>query len=515
MAHLTTASTSVPTPPGPADPPRATRTRGLLRHGWAIAVGLPVAWGVVAGLTTPRSPLTTGAALVSVVVSLSVGVAAGVAARSRWAVVMAPAVFVLVVELTRMPVDGPTVDAPHLSTYGLLALVVGRGFHALLALLPMAIGATWGVGAIALRQGRAPTGRSRRVLRWMAATASVVVLLAISAAVARPATTAAIVGSDGNPVTGSIAELTSVDVDGRELGLMLRGHDTSNPVVLFLAGGPGGSERGAMRNHLPGLEEHFTVATLDQRGTGTSYAHLDPTETYTLESAVDDTIAATDYLRSRFGHDRIVLVGQSWGTILGVLAVQQAPERYSAFVGTGQMVSPVETDRIFYDDTLAWARERGRTALASELEQIGPPPYTAMLDYETALSYEHEVYPYDHTGNSEGEGGFSENFLVPEYSFVDQVHLLAGFMDTFSALYPRIQAVDLRRDAVELEVPAFFVQGAHEAPGRAEPFEQWYAQLAAPRKEISVLDRSGHRPLFEQPDAFVHVMTTRVRPLAL
>ena len=59
---------------------------------------------------------------------------------------MAPAVFVLAVELTRMPFDGPTVDAPHLSTYGLFALVVGRGFHALLAVLPMALGAAWGVG---------------------------------------------------------------------------------------------------------------------------------------------------------------------------------------------------------------------------------------------------------------------------------------------------------------------------------------------------------------------------------
>ena len=103
-----------------------------------------------------------------------------------------------------------------------------------------------------------------------------------------------------------------------------------------------------------------------------------------------------------------------------------------------------------------------------------------MLDYETALSSEHEVYPYDHSDNSEGEGGFSENFLVPEYSLVDQVHLLASFMDTFGALYPSIQAVDLSRDAVELDVPAFFVQGAHEAPGRTEPFGQWYAELSAP-----------------------------------
>lgn len=512
MAHLTSPSTTTPTPPGPAPTPRRGRAEEVLRHGWVVAAGLALAWGVLAGLLTPRSPLTTGAALASIVVSLGVGGVAGFVTRSRWAVVAAPLLFAVAFELTRMPVEGPTVDLPHLSTYGVLALAVGRGFHAVLSLLPMAVGAAWGLLVAARREGRLPAGRGRRVARWSAVAASALLVLAVAVVVARPASTDAITDAAGDPVVGSVAELTSVDVNGRELGLMIRGHDTTNPVLLFLAGGPGGSELGAMRNHLPALEESFTVVTLDQRGNGTSYPALDPTDTYTLESAVDDVVATTDVLRERFGQERIVLVGQSWGTLLGVLAAHREPALYSAFVGTGQMVSPLETDRIFYADTLAWAREEGMTGLATELEEIGPPPYSSMLDYETALSHEYEVYPYDHSGNSEGQGGFSENFLVPEYTTVDQVHLLGSFMDTFGALYPRIQDADLRRDAPSLEVPVFFVQGAHEARGRAEPFAQWYAALSAPRKELVVLDTSGHRPLFEQPEEFVEFMATTVRP---
>ncbi|MCA0377607.1 MAG: alpha/beta hydrolase [Gemmatimonadetes bacterium] len=484
----------------------------MVRRGWVTAVVFASGWGALAGVLTPRTPQTTASALTSIIVSLAVGVAAGLLTRSRWAILVVPVVFAVSFEIARIPVDGPTVDTAHFSTYGVFALVVGRGFHALLSLLPMAMGAAWGALAQARRHGHLHAGRGRSVLRWTAVTASVVLLLGLTIAVARSSSTAQITGADGRPVPASIAELTSIDVNGHELGLMIRGHDTANPVLLFLAGGPGGSELGAMRNHLPALEEHFTVATLDQRGTGTSYPALDPTDTYTLQAAIADAVATTNYLRSRFGVDRVLLVGQSWGTILGVLTVRHEPTLYSAFVGAGQMVSPLQTDRIFYTDTLAWARTRGQAGLATELEEIGPPPYTSMLDYETALSYEHEVYPYDHTGNSEGEGGFSENFLVPEYTLVDQVHLLAGFMDTFAALYPRIQDVDLRRDAPTLEVPVFFVQGAHEAPGRAEPFSQWYAGLTAPTKELVVLDRSGHRPLFEQPDEFVEFMTTHVQP---
>jgi len=366
-------------------------TSRILAHGWGAAVGLAAAWGAAAGLLTPRSPQTTAAALTSIAVSLVVGVAAGVLTRSRWALLVAPVVFAVAFEIVRMPLDGPTVDAPHLSTYGVFAFVVGRGFHALLSLLPMAVGAALGAFALARRDGHFPAGCGRSVLRWTAVTASVALVAGVAIAVGRPSSTAPITTADGTPVAGSIAELTSIDANGHELGLMIRGRDTDNPVLLFLAGGPGGSELGAMRNHLSGLEEHFTVATLDQRGTGTSYPALDPRDTYTLQSAIADTIATTNYLRKRFSVDRVVLVGQSWGTILGVLTVRSEPALYSALVGVGQMVSPVETDRIFYTDTLAWAREQGQGALATELQKIGPPPYTSMLDYETTLSSEQEA----------------------------------------------------------------------------------------------------------------------------
>jgi pimeloyl-ACP methyl ester carboxylesterase len=281
-------------------------------------------------------------------------------------------------------------------------------------------------------------------------------------------------------------------------------------VLLFLAGGPGGSELGAMRRHLEVLEQDFVVVTFDQRGAGKSYDALDPASTLTLDGAVGDTIELTGYLRSRFGEDKIYLVGQSWGSTLGVLAVQRRPELYEAFVGVGQMVSQRETDRSFYRDTLAWARETGKSDLVARLTDIGPPPYATILPYETALSYEHEVYPYDHSRNSEGEGGFSENLLVEEYTLLEQVHALGAMMDTFSVLYPQLQEIDFRRDAAELDVPVYLVQGRHEADGRAVLANEWFEQLGAPAKTMVVLETSGHRPLFEQPERFHEVMIETV-----
>jgi proline iminopeptidase len=483
------------------------------RLGVAVVLGIAGGWGLAAGLWIPRGPLTTAESLTTMVMGLVVGAISGLALRSRWAMLAAPVVATAVFELTRLGIDGPTVDGIHTSPYGIFALAVGRIFHALLGLTPMILGAAMGAGT-ARRLSRVPSNQGRATvglyLRRGIAGLTAAALIGLAVLIARPATTPPFLSADAGPVTGSIAELTTVESGGKNLGLMLRGMSTGNPVLLFLAGGPGGSERGAMRNHLPELEKSFVVATVDQRGTGTSYPALDPASSLTLAGSVMDTIAVTNYLRDRFNQDRIYLMGQSGGTIPGVLAVQEAPALYHAFIGTGQMVSPLETDRIFYEDTLAWAGRNGNTALIDKLKQIGQPPYENMLDYETALSHEPQVYPYDRSGISEGEGGFSENFIVPEYTLTDQVHLLGAFMDTFAVMYPQLQDIDFRRTATRLEVPVYFAQGAHEAPGRSQPFREWFAILDAPSKDVTVLSTSGHRPLFEQPAEFVEYMTNTV-----
>ena len=380
---------------------RLARRRG----GWCLdCCGV----GSVVRVVDAAQSLTTSQVLVSMAVSLVVGAFAGWATRSRWAILAGPVMFAVVFELARVGAEGPTVDAPKFSLYGIFALVVGRGFHGLVSLAPMALGAAWAAGAV--RRFAPGTDSAARTSRWgyvrrSAAGVATLALIGLAVLVARPATTNAIVDADGNRLAGSVSELITVDINGNELALMIRGHSIENPVLLFLAGGPGGSEMGAMRRHLPAVEEHFTVVTFDQRGSGKSYPAIDPTSTLTPESAVEDTIAVANYLRDRFETDRIYLVGQSWGSILGVLAVQDHPELFEAFVGVGQMVSPVETDRIFYADTLTWARETGNTGLVGDLEAIGPPPYDDMLNYEIALTHEHEVYPYDHSGTAKAKEG--------------------------------------------------------------------------------------------------------------
>ncbi len=510
-----------PTGPSMARRRAGDRIRLLLAPVWqrrgyrfSAAVAVAAAWALLAGWWTPRGPLTTGEALTTMAVSVAVGTTAGLALRSRWAQLVTPITFAAVFEFVRRSTAGPTVDGLHLSEYGVIAFVVGRGLHALLALVPMMLGAS--LGAALARRLRAERiqgsgwhrlgSHSRRAVAGLTALA----LLALAAGLARPAGTDVITGSDGKRLAGSVAELTRVKIGGHDLSMMIRGQSTANPVLLFLAGGPGGSELGAMRNHGRALEKDFVVVTWDQRGTGKSYPQLDPASTLTLENAVHDAVEVTNYLRNRFHQDKIYLLGQSWGTVLGVLAVQRQPDLYRAYIGTGQMVSPRATDLVFYRDTLAWAKRTGNSGLVKTLTENGPPPYRQAINYEAAVSHETEVYPYDHSGNAEGVGQMSEGIFAREYALIDQVHALAGVMDTFALLYPQIQHIDFRTQASRLDVPVYLFQGRHEAPGRAQFANQWFQMLDAPRKAMAVAETSGHRPLFEQPAAFHRFMTDTV-----
>ena len=135
-----------------------------------------------------------------------------------------------------------------------------------------------------------------------------------------------------------------------------------------------------------------------------------------------------------------------------------------------------------------------------------PPPYRDVYSYEPIMLYAPEAYAYDRSGNDEGAGGSFENLDVPEFSLVQKAHTLNAVLDTWDALYPRMQGVDLRRDVPRLEVPVYFVQGAHEMRGLAVLFAPWYAELAAPAKQLTVVPTGGHRAIFEQPALFARVM---------
>ncbi len=468
----------------------------------AGAAVLVVIAGVVTGWLTPRGPLTTFSALLSMIAALGIGMAVGAATGSRWSILWVPLLYALTFEVVRISAAGPTVDAIALNTIiGQMVFAVGRAVHGILVLLPLALGAGWGVW-LAQRLGH-PTAVEPGWAGRVAFGLATLVVVVVGVSIARPASTAAITGPDGEPLAGSIAELVTVEIGGVDQVMLIRGRSVDNPVLLHLAGGPGGTDIGAMRDDT-GLEQDFVVVTWDQRGTGKSYAtSIDPVEDLSLEQAIRDTIEVSEYLRDRFDEEQIVLTANSWGTIPSVFAVDRRPELYRAYVGTGQMVNNRLTDQMFYEDTLAWAQETGREGLAESIREAGPPPYDDLTRYQYTAGYEHEWNDYP------GVDALDEmpfNTFVPENTWMDRINAARGMFDVNWFVYPELQDYDFRRDVPELAVPVWIVLGEYEARGRDVLARDWFAALQAPAKELVVFEGAGHRPSFERPGEFARLM---------
>lgn len=466
-----------------------------------LAVGVGVALGIgfalVSAWLTPRGPITAGQVLVTMGAALAVGLGSGYAMGTRWSMLVTPAAFIVAYEIARIGAVGPTVDFIDFgSMYGILAFGLGRLLHGVFAVVPMMLGAVYGTWLA----GR--TGRIRPSRIGFVTTVVTLGLVALAFVVWRPATTAPILDAGGTPAAGGIAELTTVRLGGHEQGLMIRGRSVDNPVLLYLTGGPGGSDMGAMRLDTA-LESDFVVVTWDQRGAGKSYAALDPVDTFTPDRLVADTIELTEYLLDRFDEERVFLVGQSWGSALGAMAADARPDLYHALVGVGQMVDIRATDVMFWEDTLAWARATANPGLAAELEANGPPPYSNLNDYAPVVSYEHSwnAYPGLDLNNE-----MPAILMVPELSLMDKVNAFRGFLDTNATLYPQLQDLDFRSDLVRLAVPYYMVLGEHEARGRAVLAEEWFEMLDAPGKYRVVFEGAGHRANFDRPAEFAELM---------
>jgi len=457
--------------------------------------------GFLYGKYAPRGPLTTQQVLILLAVSLLTGLVSGFFADSRVVRIITPVAIWAAFEVSRMGTVGPTVDRLNLATtYGVIAFFLGRVIPFLLMLLPVFVGIQSG----RLLNNILSHDRQENVtsLSWILTISGIVLVVYIAVLLLRKPATAPILDQNGGPLHGSIAEIVSPNIGGHDQAIMIRGKNTQLPVLLFLAGGPGGTELGTMRNDVS-LEDHFIVATWEQRGVGKSYPALDPVHTLTLDQMIADTHEVTRYLMDRFDEEKIYLAGNSWGTLLGVLAVQENPELYHAFIAAGQMVSVRETDIMFYEDTLQWAREAGNNTLVRKLEVIGPPPYDDLLNYEHAVGHEHDWNPYPYLNLSLE---MPSNLLVPENTLIDKINGLRSFLDTFSVLYLQIQDVDLREDVANFPVPLYLALGKYESRGRSVLAVEWFNMVDAPNKEMILFEKSGHRPIFEEPGKFSELM---------
>ncbi|GAH12211.1 unnamed protein product, partial [marine sediment metagenome] len=218
---------------------------------------------------------------------------------------------------------------------------------------------------------------------------------------------------DGEHAVGSLEELR---LGGAEQWVLTRGHDRNKPVLLFLHGGPGMPAMFLAHAFQRELERDFVVVHWDRRGAGKSFEAADPVEALTVRQTLDDTIELTTTLRERFKQNRIILVGHSWGSYLGLLAIREHPEYYAAYIGMGQLAGSKSEARLRRREFLTRdASLTNDTELLNRLESGGEPTEDDLFRHGAELYHARSFWPILRTG-----------LLAPEYTLWDALNVKRG-----------------------------------------------------------------------------------------
>jgi pimeloyl-ACP methyl ester carboxylesterase len=327
-----------------------------------------------------------------------------------------------------------------------------------------------------------------------------------------PGTPKPFLDKNGNLLAGSISQKVFVNIGVLKQGMFIKSKDKTNPVLLYLHGGL--PDYFLTAKYPTGLEDYFTVVWWEQRGSGLSYSTNIPPETKTLEQMISDTLEMTNYLRRRFGKEKIFLMGHSGGTFIGVQAAARAPALYHAYIGVAQMSNQLESEKLAYDFMLEQFKENKNTNMVRKLKAAPvtmtdgtPKAYLAVRDqamHSLGIGTTHDM-------KSVVTGIFLPSLTCREYTLLEKINLWRGKARTgVSPLWNEITTTDLSKQLPALEIPVYFFHGIYDYTCSYTVAKSYFEKLKAPLKGFYTFKHSAHSPLFEEPGKMLEIVRADV-----
>lgn len=315
-----------------------------------------------------------------------------------------------------------------------------------------------------------------------------------------------------------IQESYGVPIGGVSQWLSVRGQDRANPILLFVHGGPASPAMPTSWQFQRPLEEYFTVVQWDQRAAGKSLAATDPATmdaTLHIDRYVDDAIELAEYVRKRYGKDKVVLVGHSWGTIVAMKAALKRPDLFSAYVGIGQVIDVRENERISYDYAVEQSKAHGNTEALKELASIAPYPGNTPITRERIIIARKWAQYYGGMSAFRDTSAyyFDGPLLSPDYDAADVCAIDRGNVATLGRILPEFLDVDFR-GVKRFPIPVVMFLGRHDYTTPSAPTAEWLERVDAPSKQAVWFEHSAHMIPWEEPGKTLVSLLQAVRPLA-
>ncbi|RYG86541.1 MAG: alpha/beta hydrolase [Alphaproteobacteria bacterium] len=315
----------------------------------------------------------------------------------------------------------------------------------------------------------------------------------------------------------SVDETHIVTLNGARQVINVRGSNRANPILVYIHGGPGSVEMPMAWTFQRPWEDYFTVVQWDQRGAGRSWPLNDPAviePTLRLETYRDDAIALIEWLNARYHQRKVILLGHSFGSAVGLTVAQARPDLLHAYVGMGQLIDFRENERVGMRNAINSARENGDERGAATIESLAPYPDSGPFTIQQADAWRAVANKY---GSLVGERPdahfyFNSTKLSPLYSPCDLQAWGEGSSFTVTALWPRLADVSFSEVRM-VETPVVLFLGRHDNTTPSSIAARWLSGLEAPVAEAVWFEHSGHLPMVEEPGRVLAALLTKVLPL--
>jgi pimeloyl-ACP methyl ester carboxylesterase len=318
-------------------------------------------------------------------------------------------------------------------------------------------------------------------------------------------------GTDGEPVSGSIAEVKWVNLGGLDQWVMIRGENITNPVLLLLHGGPGMSETSLFRGFNSALERSYTVVYWDQRGAGKSFDPGTPRSSMTVEQFLVDLDQLVDHVRKRVGKTKVTLLGHSWGSQLGCLYAARHPEKVAVYVGCAQIGDSKRSEAASYAIAVDAARRAGNRKAERELLAIGAPPH----DGKSLWIERMWLNRLDGAMSPKALWKLGRVLLTDkEHSIFEAFSTFRALRWTIDAMWREVSELSLPELVPALQMPTFFMLGRKDHWVPAEVSVEYIDALSAPTKQLIWFDESGHEIFVDEAEKFNETMLELVLPVA-
>ena len=317
------------------------------------------------------------------------------------------------------------------------------------------------------------------------------------------------------PMPEPVKEGAYVQIGGIEQWITIKGDDRSNPVVLFLHGGPGDAWSPFADAMFAGWEKNFTLVQWDQRGAGRTYAKTGPSiePTLTIERMVQDGIEVAEFLTRHLNKKKIIILGGSWGSILGVYMAHTKPDLFYAYIGIAQLVNTRKEQSASYTRLLESARAAGDQQAISDLTTIGPPPWDSLRKWPIFRKWK-LLYQAKRATAPSAHEELSPDYASPkeqaQYAAADDFCFEHFWGLTMSG---PLESVDLLALGTRLPIPIFILQGAEDLTAPPEIAKAYFDSIKAPAKQFHLVSGTGHEFSVPELDMTFKILVEQVRPL--